>query len=119
MDNKVGKAVYTLLLNDKGGIRSDLIIARMGKNSFRVITGGGHGGVDKKWFIDNLPADGLPSSMTRLLLWERLVFGVHRPGLSWSQLRKMIFPTKLFPMQASKIPDSGYPGLGPEDVLCR
>jgi glycine cleavage system aminomethyltransferase T len=30
----------------------------MSKNSFRVITGGGHGGVDKKWFIDNLPADG-------------------------------------------------------------
>jgi len=58
MDNNVGKAVYTLLLNDKGGIRSDLIIARMGKNAFRVITGGGHGGVDKKWLIDNLPADG-------------------------------------------------------------
>jgi glycine cleavage system aminomethyltransferase T/glycine/D-amino acid oxidase-like deaminating enzyme len=58
MDNKVGKASYTLLLNEKGGIRSDLVIARMGKDSFRVITGGGHGGVDKKWFIDNLPADG-------------------------------------------------------------
>jgi len=33
-------------------------IARTGKDSFRVITGGGHGGVDKKWFMDNLPADG-------------------------------------------------------------
>lgn len=58
MDNKVGKAVYTLLLTNKAGIRSDLIIARTGKNSFRVITGGGHGGVDKKWFTDHLPADG-------------------------------------------------------------
>ncbi len=58
MDHPTGKASYTLLLNEKGGIRSDLIIARIGKESFRVITGGGHGGVDKKWFIDNLPEDG-------------------------------------------------------------
>jgi glycine cleavage system aminomethyltransferase T len=58
MDHKVGKACYTLLLNEQGGIRSDLIIARMGKNSFRVITGGAHGGVDKKWFTDHLPEDG-------------------------------------------------------------
>jgi glycine cleavage system aminomethyltransferase T len=54
----VGKAVYTLLLNNFGGIRSDLIIVRTGENGFRVITGGGHGGVDKKWFMDNLPEDG-------------------------------------------------------------
>lgn len=54
MDTKIGKATYALLLNDKGGIRSDLIICRTGKESFRVITGGGHGGVDKKWFSDNL-----------------------------------------------------------------
>jgi glycine cleavage system aminomethyltransferase T len=58
MDHPTGKASYTLLLNQKGGIRSDLIIARTGKESFRVVTGGGHGGVDKKWFIDNLPEDG-------------------------------------------------------------
>jgi glycine cleavage system aminomethyltransferase T/glycine/D-amino acid oxidase-like deaminating enzyme len=58
MDTKIGKATYALLLNEKGGIRSDLIIARMSKNSFRVITGGAHGGVDKKWFIDHLPEDG-------------------------------------------------------------
>ena len=57
MDRPVGKATYTLLLNVNGGIRSDLIIARTGKQSFRVITGGGHGGVDKKWFVDHLPED--------------------------------------------------------------
>jgi glycine cleavage system aminomethyltransferase T len=58
MDHPVGKATYTLLLNVRGGIRSDLIIVRTGKNAFRVITGGGHGGVDKKWFEDHLPEDG-------------------------------------------------------------
>ena len=58
MDVPAGKAVYTLLLNTQGGIRSDLMIARLGEDAFRVITGGGHGGVDKKWFVDNLPPDG-------------------------------------------------------------
>jgi glycine cleavage system aminomethyltransferase T/glycine/D-amino acid oxidase-like deaminating enzyme len=58
MDNAVGKSTYTLLLNVKGTIKSDLVIVRTGKDSFRIITGGGHGGVDKKWFTDNLPEDG-------------------------------------------------------------
>lgn len=58
MNVPVGKAVYTLLLNVHGGIRSDLVIVRTGRESFRITTGGGHGGVDKKWFIDHLPADG-------------------------------------------------------------
>ncbi|MFN2354113.1 MAG: FAD-dependent oxidoreductase [Desulfopila sp.] len=58
MDHPVGKSSYALLLSANGTIRSDLIIARTGKESFRVITGGGHGGVDKKWFIDHLPEDG-------------------------------------------------------------
>ena len=58
MDVPVGRAVYTLLLNPFGGIRSDLIIVRRAEDAFRVITGGGHGGVDKKWFKDHLPEDG-------------------------------------------------------------
>lgn len=58
MDVPVGRAVYSLLLNRNGGIRSDLMIARIGKDGFRVITGAGHGGVDKKWFLDHLPQDG-------------------------------------------------------------
>jgi glycine cleavage system aminomethyltransferase T len=58
MDVPVGKAIYTLLLNRFGGIRSDLMIARLAEDAFRVVTGGGHGGVDKKWFLDHLPEDG-------------------------------------------------------------
>jgi hypothetical protein len=58
MDLTVGKAVYTLLLNVHGGIRRDVVIVRTGKHSFRVTTGAGHGGVDKKLFADNLPEDG-------------------------------------------------------------
>jgi glycine cleavage system aminomethyltransferase T len=75
MDVPEGKAVYNLLLNRFGGIRSDLIMIRLGKNHFRVISGGGHGAVDKKWFLDHLPADGtvhlcdMTSSLCTVGVW--------------------------------------------------
>jgi len=75
MDVPVGKAVYTLLLNPFGGMRSDLIIVRLAGDAFRVITGGAHGGIDKKWLVDHLPEDGsvhlqdLTSSMCTVGLW--------------------------------------------------
>jgi glycine cleavage system aminomethyltransferase T/glycine/D-amino acid oxidase-like deaminating enzyme len=58
MDVPVGKVVYTPLLNEAGGVKADLTIMRLGDNEFRVVTGGGSGMADKKWFADHLPADG-------------------------------------------------------------
>jgi glycine cleavage system aminomethyltransferase T len=58
MDVSVGRAVYTPLLAPNGGFKADLTIMRTGSDSFRVVTGGGDGGRDKKWFMSHLPADG-------------------------------------------------------------
>jgi glycine cleavage system aminomethyltransferase T/glycine/D-amino acid oxidase-like deaminating enzyme len=58
MDVQPGKAVYTPLLNHLGGLKSDLTITRIAEDSFRVVTGGSQGGIDGKWFRDNLPEDG-------------------------------------------------------------
>ena len=58
MDVPIGRVVYTPLLNEAGGIKSDLTIMRLGSDHFRVVTGGAHGMGDKKWFRDHLPADG-------------------------------------------------------------
>ena len=58
MDVPVGRVVYTPLLNEAGGIKSDLTIMRLGRDAFRVVTGGAHGMGDRKWFRDHLPADG-------------------------------------------------------------
>jgi len=75
MDVAVGKVIYTPVLTQSGGFKSDLTIMRLGANHFRVVTGGAHGMADKKWFADQLPADGtaqlqdLTSSMTTLGVW--------------------------------------------------
>jgi glycine cleavage system aminomethyltransferase T len=58
MDVPVGRVVYTPLLAENGGIFADLTIMRLGADRFRIVTGGGMGMRDKKWFVDHLPADG-------------------------------------------------------------
>jgi glycine cleavage system aminomethyltransferase T/glycine/D-amino acid oxidase-like deaminating enzyme len=57
-DVAVGRVVYTPVLDERGGFRSDLTVMRLAHDWFRVVTGGAHGMVDRKWFTDRMPADG-------------------------------------------------------------
>jgi heterotetrameric sarcosine oxidase gamma subunit len=67
--------IYTPVLDARGGFRSDLTVMRLAHDRFRVVTGGAHGMVDKKWFSDLMPKDGsaqvvdLTSSYTTIGLW--------------------------------------------------
>jgi glycine cleavage system aminomethyltransferase T/glycine/D-amino acid oxidase-like deaminating enzyme len=82
MDAPVGRVVYTPVLSHNGGFKSDLTIMRLGEDRFRVVTGGAAGMSDKKWFADQLPADGsaelmdLTSSMTTIGLWGPRARGI-------------------------------------------
>ncbi|UYM03925.1 GcvT family protein [Solicola gregarius] len=53
MDVVPGRVVYTPILDERGGIRSDLTIMRLADDHFRVVTGGAPGMVDLKWFRDH------------------------------------------------------------------
>jgi glycine cleavage system aminomethyltransferase T/glycine/D-amino acid oxidase-like deaminating enzyme len=55
LDRRVGSVVYTLLLEEHGGIRSDLTIARLEDDLFQV---GANGQLDLDWFERHLPDDG-------------------------------------------------------------
>ncbi len=75
MDVAPGRVVYTPVLDDRGGFRSDLTIMRLGPDRFRVVTGGATGNIDRKWFADHLPAGGgaqvvdQTSAYTTIGLW--------------------------------------------------
>ncbi len=75
MNVKVGKAVYTPLLYPNGGFKADLTIMRISQDRFRVVTGAGDGGRDRKWFRMHLPADGsvqfvdLTSALCTIGVW--------------------------------------------------
>jgi glycine cleavage system aminomethyltransferase T/glycine/D-amino acid oxidase-like deaminating enzyme len=55
VDVRLGRVVYTPILNEAGGFRADLTIMRLAEDHYRVVTGGVSGNVDRKWFADNLP----------------------------------------------------------------
>jgi glycine cleavage system aminomethyltransferase T/glycine/D-amino acid oxidase-like deaminating enzyme len=75
LDVAHGRVVYTPVLSQSGGFKSDLTIMRLGDDQFRVVTGGAHGMADLKWFADHLPEDGsaqvtdLTSAWCTLGLW--------------------------------------------------
>ncbi len=58
IDKPIGSAVYTQLLNDRGGIEADLTVTRVGEESFRVVTGTAFGTHDLTWIRRHLPNDG-------------------------------------------------------------
>ena len=75
MNVAVGRVIYTSLLDERGGFKSDLTIMRLGSQWFRVVTGGSTGMTEKKWLVDHLPDDGsaqltdLTSAWTTFGLW--------------------------------------------------
>ena len=68
-----GESVYTPVLAPNAGFVSDLTVARLGKNHYRVITGGAHAGQDKTWFSQHLEGDseliGRSSELCTLGVW--------------------------------------------------
>src|SRR5450759_4951905 len=88
MDVAVGKVVYTPILSETGGFRSDLTIMRLEENVFRVVTGGAHGMADLKWFKDRMPADAavvdLTTAYTTIGIWgpraREIVQSITRAG---------------------------------------
>lgn len=56
LDKSVGSVTYTLMLDEKGGVRSDLTVARLAEDVFQV---GANGPVDFDWISRHLPTDGV------------------------------------------------------------
>ncbi len=54
VDKSVGSVTYTLLLDETGGVRSDITVARLGPNAFQVAV---NGPMDFDWFSRHLPDD--------------------------------------------------------------
>lgn len=52
-----GKAVYTQLCNERGGIEADVTLVHVGKDHFYLITGSGFGVRDSHWVSKHLPPE--------------------------------------------------------------
>jgi glycine cleavage system aminomethyltransferase T/glycine/D-amino acid oxidase-like deaminating enzyme len=58
VDRAVGTAVYTQLLNPRGGIEADLTVTRRAEDRFQIVTGTAFGVHDLAWIRRHLPDDG-------------------------------------------------------------
>jgi glycine cleavage system aminomethyltransferase T len=124
MDVPRGRAVYTTVLNHAGRMKSDLTITRMTEASFRIVTGGAQGGIDGKWFRDNLPCDGsvqlqdLTSALCTLGLWgpkaPAIMQSVSRDdvsdkGLPFSNSKQIsIGPVPVWALRISYVGEMGW-----------
>jgi glycine cleavage system aminomethyltransferase T/glycine/D-amino acid oxidase-like deaminating enzyme len=57
MDVPVGKMVYTPMLNERGGIESDLTVMRQAADRFLIVTGSGQATRDADWIGRHIEAD--------------------------------------------------------------
>ena len=55
MDKSIGSVTYTLMLDSHAGIKSDLTVARLGRDHFRI---GCNGQLDIDWIRRHLPSSG-------------------------------------------------------------
>jgi glycine cleavage system aminomethyltransferase T len=124
MNVPIGRVVYTPVLAENGGYKSDLTVMRLAHDHYRVVTGGAHGMADIKWFGDHLPADGtaqltdLTSSFTTLGIWgpkaREIVQSITRDDVSHDAFKFgtcrtiEIGPLKVLASRISYVGDLGW-----------
>jgi 4-methylaminobutanoate oxidase (formaldehyde-forming) len=74
----IGRAVYTQLCNEAGGIEADLTVVRLAEDRVYIVTGSGFGVRDGGWVRDHLPGDG--SAVLREVTGERAVLNLCGPA---------------------------------------
>ncbi|MBK3632973.1 GcvT family protein [Streptomyces sp. MBT97] len=117
----VGSVTYTLLLDQGGGIRSDITVARLARDLFQV---GANGNLDLDWFTRHLPADGtvqvrdITPGICCVGLWGPLARKVLQPltdedfsddGLKYFRAKRAhIGPVPVIAMRLSYVGELGW-----------
>jgi 4-methylaminobutanoate oxidase (formaldehyde-forming) len=134
LDRAVGRIVYTQLLNPKGGIESDVTVARVAEDEFRIISGTAFVAGDLGWMRLHQPDDGsvtiedVTDSLGCLGLWGPLARAVLQ-AVSSSDVSNTAFPymtarsidIKGATVWAQRVSYAGEPGwelyIQPADAL--
>jgi glycine cleavage system aminomethyltransferase T/glycine/D-amino acid oxidase-like deaminating enzyme len=102
VDFAPGRLVYTQLLDDAGGIRTDLTITRLAGDHYRVVTAGSTAPADLTWLRRHLPEDGLVQIHDVTSAWGTLgLFGPRARDVLASVTRDDVSPAA-FPYAAAR-----------------
>ncbi len=104
MDRPIGSVTYTALLTERGGIKCDLTVTRLGHDRFWIVTGGGTRPLDFAWLKANLPPE------ARLTLSD--VSGAYAAFGLWGPEARAI----LAPLAESSLENKAFPYLTARQV---
>jgi glycine cleavage system aminomethyltransferase T/glycine/D-amino acid oxidase-like deaminating enzyme len=101
-----GRAIYTQMLNDKGGIEADITVTRFGPEHFRVVSGAATRWKDIAWLKKH--STGLDATVFDMTEAE-VVLGIMGPKSRGflSSLTNADFSNEAFPFSTSKLIDLG------------
>ena len=119
VDRPVGRVTYSLLLNNRGGIESDMTVARLADDRFLMMSGSASGPRDFAWIVRN----------TRQFSSLNVTRSDHRAGARWGSgvqtLRQFSIPSRkvraIWGDSSLPAPPRNHcwcPGHGGANVLC-
>ena len=117
VDRPVGSVTYTVMLDVRGGIRSDVTVARLGAERFLI---GGNGPRDLAWLRRHVPPDGsvavsdLTETTCCAALWGPMARAIVEPivegDLTFGYLQARELQVGAVPVTATRISYAGESG---------
>ena len=108
VDVEIGRAVYTGMLNARGGYEADVTITRLALDEFLLVTSAASPDRDRDWINRHVPAD--RQAVTIDVSGTYAVYGVMGPGSRGllQQLTRSDLSDEAFPFATSRTIDLGY-----------
>lgn len=100
VDKPVGQVVYTCMLNERGGVVSDMVVTRTGETAFLILTGTGSGPADIA-HIERIRRTVFPTADVTLRNLTHELCGI---GLWGPKVRDI-----LAPLTDADLADAGFP----------
>ena len=103
-----GRIVYTQMLNQRGGIESDLTVTRLDAESYLIVTGAGQATRDADWIRRHIAADAHALLTDVTGAWAVLSLMGPRSRELLGRVSTADFSNDVFPFASSRTVDIGY-----------
>ena len=107
----VGQTVYTGLLNERGAYESDVTIARLGQDSFLIVTGTAQATRDADWIRRHIPEEARATLADVTSAYAVLAVMGPRSRELLARVSRARFENEAFPFGAIREVDIGYATL--------
>ncbi|MCK6417504.1 MAG: glycine cleavage system aminomethyltransferase GcvT [Alphaproteobacteria bacterium] len=124
-----GKAQYTVLLNEQGGIIDDLIVTRLAENLFHAVLNAGRKDVDLVWIKQHLPSDlslyvldnrsliAIQGAWAERVMYEIFEYDAHKQGYMTMVESRAPTGEKIYISRTGYTGEDGFEVSLPNDIV--